>query len=268
MSHHLATPEPPAARKPKPSPAPAPRHHEPRHRKSNAELVHDGEEDSFVLQHGKKLIVACIVVLAVGVYFMPKPGPSAPVRKAEKIVSVQLPPPPPKLPPPPPPKVQPPPEKMEKQAPVADEKPKEAAPKKSDNPPPTALATGIKGDGVGMGLASSGSGIGGGNLIGGQTGGGGGGSKWGAYASQVQSRIAEALRSNATTRTASINNLQVRIWPDATGRITRASLAGSTGNASVDAAIESQVLSGLRLQEPPPAGMKLPIVLRLSARRP
>jgi len=81
-------------------------------------------------------------------------------------------------------------------------------------------------------------------------------------------RIADALRSNATTKTASISSLQVRIWPDASGRITRASLAGSTGNATVDAAIENQVLVGLRLQEPPPAGMKLPIVLRLSARRP
>jgi len=268
MNQELQSPEPPVRRAPQirqaaPVAVPKP------HRKSNAELAHEGEDENFFAQHRGKLIFAGVLILGLIVYFFPKSAPSGPVRKAEKIVTVQLPPPPPpKLPPPPPPKVQPPPEKekMEKAAP-AEDKPKEAV-KKADNPPPTALATGIKGDGPGMGLASSGSGLGGGNSIGGQTGGGGGGNKWGAYASQVQVRIADALRSNATTKTASISSLQVRIWPDASGRITRASLAGSTGNATVDAAIENQVLVGLRLQEPPPAGMKLPIVLRLSARRP
>ncbi len=230
---------------------------------SNADLVHEGEDENFVSQHRKKLIAGVILALAVGVYLMPKPGPSAPVRKAEKIVSVQLPPPPPPKLPPPPPKVQPPPEKMEKQAP-AEEKPKEAAPKKADNPPPTTLATGIKGDGPGMGLASSGNGLGGGGGIGG-TGGGGGGSKWDSYAGQVQSRISEALRLNPKTKSASITRLEVRIWPDPTGHITRAELAGSTGNAEIDQAIQ-KVLSDLRL-EAPPAGMKS-IALRLSARRP
>jgi len=268
MNQELQSPEPPVRRAPQirqPAPVAVPKPH----RKSNADLAHEGEDESFFAQHRGKLIFASVLVLAVAVYFFPKSAPTAPVRKAERIVTISIPPPPPpKVQPPPPPKVQPPPEKekMEKAAP-AEDKPKEAA-KKADNPPPTALATGIKGDGPGMGLASSGSGIGGGNSIGGQTGDGGGGNKWGAYAGQVQSRVADALRNNATTKTAAISDLQVRIWPDASGKITRASLARSTGNSVVDAAIENQVLIGLRLQEPPPAGMKLPIVLRLSARRP
>jgi outer membrane biosynthesis protein TonB len=229
---------------------------------SNAELVYEGDDDNFFSLHLKKLMIAGILLLGLAVYFMPKPGPSGPVRKAEKIVSVQLPPPPPPKLPPPPPKLPPPPEKIEK--PVAVEEKQKAAPKKADNPPSTALATGIKGDGPGMGLASSGNGLGGGGGIGGN-GGGGGGGKWDGYAGQVQSRISEALRLHPKTKSASISRLEVRIWPDPTGHITRAELAGSTGNAEIDQAIQ-KVLSDLRL-EAPPAGMKS-IALRLSARRP
>jgi len=156
---------------------------------------------------------------------------------------------------------------MEKQAPVADDKPKEA-PKKAESPPPTALATGIKGDGPGSGLSSSGTGLGGGgNTIGGGQGGNTGG-RWDRYAGQVQTKIADALRQNPQTKAAKITNLQVRIWPDSTGKITRASLANSTGDLALDQAIERQVLNGLQLAEAPPAGMKLPITLRLSAKRP
>ena len=206
-----------------------------------------------------KLIAAGVMAVAVGVYFLPKPAPSASPRKQERIVMVQVPPPPP--PPkiqPPPPKVELPKEKMEKET-----RPEEAP--KAD-PPPAALATGIKGDGPGSGLAASGTGLGGGNGIGGGLGNGGNaGSKFGWYAGQVQRKIAAALWANPKTKTSSINSLEVRIWPDASGRITRATLAKSTGNAAVDEAIERQVLNGLQLDEPPPAGMKLPIVLRITA---
>jgi TonB family protein len=62
--------------------------------------------------------------------------------------------------------------------------------------------------------------------------------------------------------------IEVRVWPDATGRITRAKLDRSTGDAALDAAIRDEALSGLQLQQPPPEGMPTPIVLRVSARRP
>ncbi len=91
--------------------------------------------------------------------------------------------------------------------------------------------------------------------------------RWYAYAGQVQMRIADALRKNRRTRNANAH-IDVRIWPDSLGRITRAQLASSTGDAAVDAAIKDEVLTGLQLQEPPPAGMPMPIVLRVTARRP
>jgi outer membrane biosynthesis protein TonB len=245
------------------SPQAAPRPH-----KSPTANVYPDEEDGFFAKHKVKLIVAGVVVVATVLWAMPRPKAGPAPRKVEQIVMVQVPPPPPPVKPPPPPPPQKIEEKMEKET-APTEAPKEApkAPPKADNPPPTALATGIKGDGPGMGLASSGNGLGGGNLIGGTGTGGATGSKWGWYAGQVQSKIADALRHHPKTKTASISGLQVRIWPDTTGRITRASLAGSTGQADVDAAIEREILSGLQLQEPPPAGMKLPIVLRVSAKR-
>ena len=92
-----------------------------------------------------------------------------------------------------------------------------------------------------------------------------GGSKWGWYAGQVQSRVAEALRSNKVTRKAKAS-ITVRIWPDASGRVSKVTLGGSTGDPAVDDAIKNQVLAGLVLNEPPPSDMPMPINLRITAR--
>jgi len=91
-------------------------------------------------------------------------------------------------------------------------------------------------------------------------------SPFGWYATQVQATIGDALRKNSHTRSASYS-VKVRVWPDLTGRITRAQLVGSTGDPAVDQAIKNEVLTGLSLQEPPPTGMPLPIVMRFNARR-
>ncbi|RZJ80508.1 MAG: TonB family protein, partial [Brevundimonas sp.] len=70
-----------------------------------------------------------------------------------------------------------------------------------------------------------------------------------------------------STRNATMS-LQVRVWPDSGGRITRAQLVGSSGNPAVDQAIRGQVLTGLQLPQAPPADMPTPIVLRITARKP
>lgn len=145
---------------------------------------------------------------------------------------------------------------------AAVEKPKKEAPK-APEPPKEALGTGIKGNGPGMsGLGGSGDG---GGTFGGRT--NGGGSKYGYFAGQVQNKVANALRSNSRTKKAALK-IQVRIWADATGRISRAKLDASTGDPSLDDVIQNQVLTGLQLDQPPPAGMPMPIVMRLTARRP
>ena len=62
--------------------------------------------------------------------------------------------------------------------------------------------------------------------------------------------------------------MEVRIWADGTGRITRTSLKGSTGDSDLDSTIKNDLLTGLQLTDPPPADMPMPIVMVLSARKP
>jgi TonB family protein len=61
---------------------------------------------------------------------------------------------------------------------------------------------------------------------------------------------------------------QVRIWADSSGRVTKVTLAKSTGDPAMDEILTTQTLRGLRLAEAPPQGMPMPITLKLTARRP
>lgn len=174
-------------------------------------------------------------------------------KESVAMVQVVLPPAPPPPPPPPPP-----PEQMKEEKMIEQEEEKEAEPD-----PTPAVDTALKGP------SSGGIQIAAGNRSGffGKRQETSNKTKWGWYASQVQSSISDALRRNPRTRKASIM-IEVRVWPDATGRITRAKLDKSTGDPSLDAAIRDEALTGLQLSQPPPEGMPTPIVLRLSARRP
>ena len=126
------------------------------------------------------------------------------------------------------------------------------------------MGTNIAGPGNdGFGLAKGG----GGGLIGGTGGGGKKGSKYGAYGAQVQSSVVQALRTHKKTKSAAMN-VTARIWLDASGRVTRATLSGSSGDPGTDAAIREEILTGLKFQAPPPDGMPMPIVMRLKATRP
>ena len=93
------------------------------------------------------------------------------------------------------------------------------------------------------------------------------GSRWGWYASIVQSQIESALRGNSRTRNA-VMQVQIRLWADGSGRISRVQLVSSTGDAGLDAIIRDDVLGSLTLREPPPKDMPMPMVTRVTARRP
>jgi periplasmic protein TonB len=139
----------------------------------------------------------------------------------------------------------------------------EPPPDDSPPEPPSDLDLG-PGSAGGTGPSIGGGSGGNGNRIGSRR---GSGSKFGWYAAKVQSSIREALGRNSSTRNA-VMSLQVRIWADSNGRITRAQLVGSSGNPSVDQSIRNQVLTGLQLPQAPPADMPMPINLRISARKP
>ena len=229
----------------------------------NPQNDYDEKEDmTFMERHKVVLSVVAVTVIAAGVYTLQgkfsKPGSSK--GQSSQIVSVRLPPmptPPPPPPTPPPPqevKVE---EKMMQQDKVddkeekPDDKPPEASPLTTNNvgtgPDPFGLA---KGNGSGNYFNSGSQQH----------------SKFGWYAAQVQSTIGDALHKNPRTTNASFG-AQVRIWSDITGRITRAKISPSTGDPAVDEAI-NQSLTGLQLKEAPPAGMPMPIVMRVSAKRP
>jgi protein TonB len=223
----------------------------------------DDEEPGFLRRFRVVLgLGAAVAALAIYAFSGPE-SPSRPSvpRKAAVPINVSLPPPP--LPPPPPPKVEPPKveqprEEMEEETAPVDQPPDPAP---DDSPPPIGTNNVGNGpaDGFGLGKATSGSGTGGARRV------GGGGSKYGFYAGQVQNTIASAIKRHSRTKSATMS-VTARIWADDTGRVTRATLSGSSGDPAVDAALKNEVLTGLQLQSPPPAGMKMPINLRLTAR--
>lgn len=215
-------------------------------------------------------VVTVIGVFFVGGWFLLMSGSDMPAPKqVRELTVVNIIPPPP---PPPPPE-----QKMIEQPKVTedtkmieqplDEKPPE---KPSDEPvkdakseePPGPLSLDAKATGPGD-LFNLGSKVGG-SPYGGR---GGGGSKFGWYASIVQTQIEAAIRANEKTKNA-VMQLQFRIWADNTGRISRVELVNSSGSAEVDAAIRNDVIGRLTLREAPPNDMPMPINVRATGRKP
>jgi TonB family protein len=224
------------------------------------------ENRSFARRYGFAIgggVVALIVVVAVVQLF--SGHGDAPAPRHEDMVMIRTLPPPPTPPPVTPPPVTPPPQDEPKQQMI--EQTQDSEPVKPAETPaeqPQAMGSNIQGNGPpdGFGLSGHGNGM----TVGGGSG-RGGGSKYGWYAAEIVSALGDALRRNDHTRDASFN-IKVRIWSDPTGRVTRAKLAGSTGDPVLDNAIQNEVLTGFQLKEPPPDGMPMPIVMRLAARRP
>jgi periplasmic protein TonB len=224
----------------------------------------DQEEDpGFFRRNRVGIGIGVVIVLLAGgaaLALVLCSGKVPPPRKIDQIVIHLQPPPPlpPPPPPPPPPKIPPPPEKMVEQPPVLkpEEKPKNE-PKAPDKPPgpPAVAASGPPSD---FGVGGSGGGGGDGD------GAGGGGSKYGWYFYKVQTAIQQALERNATTRVSKFHQ-KVRIWADASGRIERSKLAGSTGDPALDAAI-NDALTGTAFPEAPPDGLTMPLVLMINGK--
>lgn len=224
-------------------------------------VVDDDDEDD--RGSGKTKIIVGLVVLAAvgGVIFAAKQfSASGPAPQKQEMQMVAFLPPPP---PPPPPKPTPPPEVVqEKKQMIVQDEIKEPEEKPDDKPQPPAapqMSTGIKGPGGDSSLGGSGNG----NTFGGAP--KKRGSQFGWYAGPVQNRVAEALRNNRATRSAKLDGVLVKIWPDSNAKISRVEFKTGSGQPAVDDAIR-RALFGLTLDAPPPADMPLPIVLRLSAK--
>jgi protein TonB len=221
------------------------------------------KERNSLLRYGAALVVIAMLFgaafLFVGHDDMPPP------RQVRELAIVNIVPPPP--PPPPPPPEQ----KMIEQPKMAEQEFKEDKPleKPKDEPikdaknaePPGPLSLDAKP--VGPGDLFNLGGKPGGNPYGG----GGGGSRWGWYSSIVSTQMQNALLANPRTRNLAAQ-LQIRVWADGSGRVTRVQLTSSTGDAELDAFIRNDVLGSLTLREPPPKDLPMPVVTRVTARRP
>ena len=203
--------------------------------------------------------VGAVVVVLFSQMFTGHSGPAP--RRAQEVVMIRplspLPPPPP-----PPPQELTPRMQNQEQTLVNDQDVKPAEQPAAE--PAASLGTGIQGNGPGdgFGLGRRDTGL----FAGGGAGGSGTGNPYGSYFAQIRDQLGEALRQNALTRDGSFD-VKVRIWADLTGRITRARLVQSTGEPAIDRAITDGVLLGRRLPDTPD-GMRMPIELHFSARRP
>lgn len=222
------------------------------------------EKRTFMGRFGFAIGGLVLVAIGVTVFNQMFSGPKGPPpRKPQEMVMIKPPPPPPPTPPPPPPPPQDAPkQEMMEQTPVDAE---ESKPEEAPSDPSPNLGTNIAGNGPpdGFGMSGNKNGF----LGGGSNSGRVNRSQFGWYANQVIKSFSEALSKNSLTQNASFN-IEAKIWPDAGGRVTRAKLVASTGDAALDEAIKNQVLTGFQLKEPPPDGMPMPIVMRLTARRP
>ncbi len=182
-------------------------------------------------------------------------------------VTTVIPVPPP--PPPPPPQVKPPPKTQPTvQTPVTRPtpvpKPSET-PKPSDNQPkqmtmnaPAQAGSDNFNIGVGDGGGMAGSG-GGGRF---------GNSTYRQYLAFLLQRTVEHDRQVQEAGGGARFAVELNLWLEPDGRVTRVTVGKSTGEPKLDDALVNAVQSLGKLDEPPPPGATYPVLVRLSGRRP
>ncbi|MBF5011881.1 energy transducer TonB family protein [Burkholderia pseudomultivorans] len=172
-------------------------------------------------------------------------------------------------PPPPPPKQKPPPEKVKEEVKTPVDKPTVApkpseAPKPSDNQPkqmtmnaPAQAGTDSFNIGAGDGSGMVGS---------------GGGGRFGnaSYAQYMVYVLQRAIEQDKGVQEAGGARFagSLNLWMDPSGRITKVTIAQSTGDAKIDAAVVAAVESLGRVDEAPPPATAYPVLVRLQGRKP
>lgn len=179
-----------------------------------------------------------------------EPAPQ-PKQVIQQVRLIRPPPPPPQEePPPPPPEVE---EKVDLPEPT----PTPDAP--SDEPPPGDLlgldAEGVAG-GDGFGLAAR---RGGRSLL------ATGGDRFAWYAGMLKDDLLAFLADQRDLRSRAYS-INVRLWLDGQGAVTRVALAGSTGDRDLDKQLETLLASMDRVAEAPPADLPQPVQVRIVSR--
>lgn len=161
--------------------------------------------------------------------------------------------------------VKPPPPKVEEKPPEPKPpEPKQDVPLEQATPDPVAnneppdeplgSTLGPGNDGFGLGKGSGSGRIG-----------GGGGSLFARYAALAQQALQDRLSRNEKVKKNDYK-VVVKMWVGPTGALLRYELAGSSGNADIDAEIKQALASVHELREAPPPDMPQPIKLRIVSR--
>jgi periplasmic protein TonB len=228
---------------------------------------------------GAAVVLVSLAVLAAR-WIAHDRGAPAPPRKVMQYTMVRPQPAPVAKPPPPPPPVAQPKIAEQPQTTRVELKAQDFAPPDAAKPAPGPagggrLSLAAEGEGAGdqfnlvgnpggRGLLSGG-GLGDGSGDGLGEGGGGAGARFGWYYAKVAVEIEDAFRRLKNLSTAA-TRVELRVWIDETGRIGQVRLIHTTGDAQLDQAIQSIV--GLKLRDPPPIDLPMPMIARLTARRP
>ncbi|MEQ5842792.1 TonB family protein [Paraburkholderia acidicola] len=212
-----------------------------------------------------KPVVIALIVIGLGALVWHFASDTAGVKRAEAPqVTTVIPLPPP--PPPPPPK-QKPPEKIDDvktpvDKPTVAPKPSEA-PKPSDNQPKqmtmnTSAQAGTDNFGIAAGDGS------------GMAGGGGGRFGNAGYGQYMNYELQRALEQDKNVQEVGGTRYAVNLnlWMEPSGRITRVTIAQSTGDAKIDAVVVAAVEAIGQVDEPPPPGATYPVLAKLWARKP
>lgn len=211
------------------------------------------------------LMIGVVLTLgiAVGVYFLKDlfPKPAQPKKQLQQITMLQQPPPPP----PPPPEIKPPEPEPEPEKLPEPEPEKEPEPAEEPADEPAGEELGVDSEG---GAGSDGFGLlgkkGGRGLLGGSA---GSAILW--YGGQVKRGLDEQLQNllaNSPARKTEYR-LQLRVWVNPDGSVTRAEMATSSGNSLVDNAVRT-VLPNLHFNvaKEPPENMPQPLLIQLTSK--
>lgn len=204
-----------------------------------------------VLLTSAAIVVGAIALTWTVVAWLSQPAPE-PKRVVQEISLVRPPPPPPEPeePPPPPPEIEeeidlPEPEPMQETV-------------QSDEPPPGPL--GLDADGTagadGFGLMAR---RGGRDILASV------GDRFGWYAGLLQRDILDHLSDVERLRSRGYD-VNVRLWLDTSGAVRNIEMVSGSGDPEIDRLISQTLTSIASVEEPPPADLPQPVLLRVRSR--
>ena len=202
------------------------------------------------------VVAGLVAAVLIALWLKEMLTPKGPVQKM-KVQQISLVRPPP--PPPPPPEEKPPEPEIKEEVKLDEPQPTPDEPQQADAPPPDGIAEGPDG-GMATDIARG---------VPTLPGSGGGGNPWAWYDAMVNDAVNTAVQA-ALSREQALKNKNykviVKVWIDSGGKVTRAALVDSTGDARADEVLKEALKDMRALRDSPPADMPQPMKIRVTSR--